>query len=190
MKKSICLLLAICMLVIAAAGCASNAEQSTDKNTDNNISDITEAASTDAHSFAGPTLYAVVSNPNPAVGEEIIVDIRLCNADLFSAIDFNLQYDEDSFSVRQTGYCDIPEMVNNMNVANGKCAYAGFVMKTANVEDANLFSLAISPKNNASGTHTFTFNKLSFVLSADAQGSETLDKINELHTEPFVLTVQ
>ncbi len=182
MKKIISISLILAM-IIAFTACKN--EQPDDSVSDN---EVTQSVIADFGTT--PTVYAVVSNENPAVGEEITVTVRLCNAGLFSSIDLVADYDSNALSVEYTGIGSIPDVTDTLKVNDGKISYGGFVMRSAEVTDESLFELTVTPKPGATGTQTISLHGINFLVALDADGNTTDDKTNQLQTKDIVLNIQ
>ncbi len=182
MKKIISITL---ILAVIFAFTACTTEPAADDTTENEATE-----SVIAQFGTTPTVYAIISNENPAVGEEITVTVKLCNAGLFSSIDLTADYDSNALAVEYTGACTIPDIVDTLKVNAGKISYGGFVMRSAEVADETLFELTITPQAGASGTQTIQLNNLSFLIALDENGNQTEDRTTLLQTNNIVLNIQ
>ncbi len=182
MKKIIAISL-IFTLIFAFAACGSDQTDDIDNATEATQDVLAEYGST-------PTVYAIVSNENPAVGEEVTVTVKLCNAGLFSSIDLLGSYDSNALLVEYTSIGTIPDMVDTLKNVDGKISYGGFVMRSASVTDETLFELTVTPLPGATGTQTIQINGVNFLMALDEQGNETVDKTTQLQTNNIVLNVQ
>ncbi|MBE6811577.1 MAG: hypothetical protein E7523_01710 [Ruminococcaceae bacterium] len=182
MKKIISISL---ILAIIFAFTACQYEQPNEDVTDN---EATQSVIADFGTT--PAVYAIVSNENPAVGEEVTVTVKLCNAGLFSSIDLTADYDSNALSVEYTEVGTIPDIVDTLKVDAGKISYGGFVMRSAEVTDETLFVITVTPLPGASGTQTIRINGLNFLIALDEQGNETVDKTNQLQTKSITLNIQ
>ncbi|MBQ3519439.1 MAG: hypothetical protein IKJ63_04815 [Clostridia bacterium] len=184
MIKKIITISLILTMIFAFAACQ------TEQNTEDEATENSATQSAIAEFGTNPTVYAVVSNANPAIGEEITVAVKLCNAGLFSSIDLVADYDSNVLDVEYTSVGTIPDLVDTLKVDTGKISYGGFVMRSAEVTDETLFELAVTPLPGAGGTQTIQLSGINFLIALDAEGNETADKTNLLQTENIVINVQ
>lgn len=182
MKKIISIFLVFAIIFVFAA--------CTDEQPDASVSENGATQAVIADFGTTPTVYAIVSNENPAVGEEVTVTVKLCNAGLFSSIDLIAEYDSNALSVEYTGGCTISDIVDTVKIDAGKISYGGFVMRSAEVTDATLFELTITPQAGASGTQTIQINGINFLVALDTDGNATDDKTSQLQTNNIVLNIQ
>ena len=190
MKKTIAILLSLLML-FAFTACSKDETDSTENNTPD-IAGTTEGSIVfnNATTTDSPAVYAVVSNDTPAIGEEVVIDISLANAPMFCSIDLSVEYNANALTVQHVGNCKIPNIVDNINIDNGKIVYSGLVMRSENVSDETLFKITATAKDAATGLQTLKVNGLSLLLALDADGNATVDRSKDLITTDILLTVQ
>ncbi len=187
MNNRIIALLACFVLLICFSSCAKTqptsapAEQT---NTD------TQSIPMIQESISGtPTVYAEVSNENPAIGETVTVTVKLCNTAKLSSVDLLFTYDDAAYTVNQIGTSDIPNIVDSLNNDSGTLSYAGFVLRSEDVYDNTLFVLSVTPNENARYSNSFKSECLCLLTAADAEGNTTLDKTREVLTQDIVFNI-
>lgn len=190
MKKTIALLLSM-LMIFAFTACSKDTNDNAATDTADNA-DTTQSSVVfnDAEATDSPAVYAVVSNDTPAIGEEVVIDVRLANAPMFCSIDLAVEYNANALTVQHVGNCKIPNIVDNINIDNGKVVYSGLVMRSENVTDETLFKITVTAKDAATGLQTLKVNGLSLLLALDADGNATIDRSKDLVTTDILLTVQ
>ncbi len=182
MKKIFAALLVFCV-IFSFSACKT--EQTTEPDL---ISEATHPAFAEAGTT--PTVYAVVSNENPTIGEEVTITVKLCNAGLLASVDLIAEYDSNALKIEHTAGSTIPEVVDMLKIDEGTITYGGFVMKSASVADETMFVLTVTPLTGAAGTQTIQLKPVNFLVAKDETGNETDDMTLQLQTKDIVLNIQ
>ncbi len=177
-----------CMILLAGlSSCAKTqpTNASAEPTEDNTVSIpvIQEAIS------GTPALYAEISDNSPAIAETVTVTVKMKNTAYFSSVDIMLIYDDAAYTVTPAGMSDIPNIVDSLNVDSGSISYGGFVLRSENVYDNTLFTINVTPNENARFSNSMRMECLCLLTSTEESGTQTIDKTHEVLTEDIIFTV-
>ena len=92
MNNRIIALLACLVLLICFSSCAKT--QPTNAPAEQTNADTQSIPMIQESINGTPTVYAEVSNENPAIGETVTVTVKLCNTAKLSSVDLRFTYDD------------------------------------------------------------------------------------------------